>query len=249
MSRHPSCPTGPRQRRPKPVAPDVLNILANVRRARCTGDLSPAAGLLAWYGWALRLNLSPGKQRGLIEKGLHKQRRFARYIAARCEQPRLPHVHRAIGAGSALQGAGLAIASFKVIHQGFRCSNSGDTTPPPECAACRAITRTWPLPPGGSGRICCRPRTSPEPTSKCRTPSRPAAAPTCGKAPRIIFPTHVSAQFARQADTSACDLVILSAHGRRGVDQLLLGSDAVQVTRIAPVPVTLVRQPHHNGIT
>jgi nucleotide-binding universal stress UspA family protein len=59
----------------------------------------------------------------------------------------------------------------------------------------------------------------------------------------------VSAKIARQADTSACDLVILSAHGRRGVDQLLLGSDAVQVTRIAPVPVTLVRQPHHNGIT
>jgi len=56
-------------------------------------------------------------------------------------------------------------------------------------------------------------------------------------------------KLARQADTSACDLVILSAHGRRGVDQLLLGSDAVQVTRIAPVPVTLVRQPHHNGIT
>lgn len=64
----PSCLTGPRQRRPKPP-PDVLNILASVRRARCTGDLSPAAGLLAWYGWALHLSLSPGKQRSLIEKG------------------------------------------------------------------------------------------------------------------------------------------------------------------------------------
>lgn len=52
-------------------------------------------------------------------KGLHKQRRFARHVAARCEQPWLPHVHRAIGAGSALRGAGLAIAPFKVIHQGF----------------------------------------------------------------------------------------------------------------------------------
>lgn len=114
----PSCPTGPRQRRPKPP-PDVLNILASVRRARCTGDLSPAAGLLAWYGWALHLSLSPGKQRSPIEKGLHKQRRFARHVAARCEQPWLPHVHRAIGAGSALRGAGLAIAPFKVIHQGF----------------------------------------------------------------------------------------------------------------------------------
>nr|MBP6667264.1 universal stress protein [Ottowia sp.] len=48
---------------------------------------------------------------------------------------------------------------------------------------------------------------------------------------------------------SACDLVILGTHGRRGVDRLLLGSDAEQIARIAPVPVMLVRQPHRKGIT
>ena len=37
------------------------------------------------------------------------------------------------------------------------------------------------------------------------------------------------------------DLIILGTHGRRGVQRLLLGSDAEQVARIAPVPVMLVR--------
>ena len=58
-----------------------------------------------------------------------------------------------------------------------------------------------------------------------------------------------SEQIAKQAEASACDLVILGTHGRRGVDRLLLGSDAEQIARIAPVPVMLVRQPHRKGIT
>jgi len=52
---------------------------------------------------------------------------------------------------------------------------------------------------------------------------------------------RVSEQIARQAEEKDCDLVILGTHGRRGVDRLLLGSDAEQVARIAPVPVMLVR--------
>ncbi|ENO97944.1 universal stress protein, UspA family [Thauera phenylacetica B4P] len=60
---------------------------------------------------------------------------------------------------------------------------------------------------------------------------------------------RVSEQIAKQAEASACDLVILGTHGRRGVDRLLLGSDAEQIARIAPVPVMLVRQPHRKGIT
>jgi nucleotide-binding universal stress UspA family protein len=54
---------------------------------------------------------------------------------------------------------------------------------------------------------------------------------------------RVSEQIARYAEVSACDLIILGTHGRRGVDRLLLGSDAEQVARIAPVPVMLVRRP------
>jgi nucleotide-binding universal stress UspA family protein len=52
----------------------------------------------------------------------------------------------------------------------------------------------------------------------------------------------VSELIADHAERSGCDLVVLGTHGRRGVNRLLLGSDAGQVTRIAPVPVMPVRQ-------
>ncbi|MDC8640481.1 universal stress protein [Xanthomonas hortorum] len=54
---------------------------------------------------------------------------------------------------------------------------------------------------------------------------------------------RVSDLIVQQAKASGCDLVVLGTHGRRGVNRLLLGSDAEQVARIAPVPVMLVRQP------
>ena len=37
------------------------------------------------------------------------------------------------------------------------------------------------------------------------------------------------------------DLIVIGTHGRRGVDRMMLGSDAEQVARMAPVPVLLVR--------
>ncbi|WP_348775215.1 acetate/propionate family kinase [Pseudomonas sp. PS01302] len=55
---------------------------------------------------------------------------------------------------------------------------------------------------------------------------------------------RVSELIAKQAETARCDVVVLGTHGRRGMDRLLLGSDAEQVARIAPVPVMLVRHPH-----
>ena len=45
----------------------------------------------------------------------------------------------------------------------------------------------------------------------------------------------------RQAKKSGADLIVLGTHGRRGVRRLLMGSDAEQVVRNAPVPVMLVR--------
>lgn len=39
------------------------------------------------------------------------------------------------------------------------------------------------------------------------------------------------------------DLIVIGTHGRRGIGRLLLGSDAEQILRIAPVPVLLVRLP------
>jgi nucleotide-binding universal stress UspA family protein len=37
------------------------------------------------------------------------------------------------------------------------------------------------------------------------------------------------------------DVIVLGTHGRRGVGRFLLGSDAEQILRLAPVPVLLVR--------
>lgn len=47
----------------------------------------------------------------------------------------------------------------------------------------------------------------------------------------------------QQAADWPADLVVLGTHGRRGVGRMLLGSDAEQVLRTAPVPVLLVRAP------
>jgi nucleotide-binding universal stress UspA family protein len=37
------------------------------------------------------------------------------------------------------------------------------------------------------------------------------------------------------------DLIVIGTHGRRGLDRLVLGSGAEQVTRMAPVPVLTIR--------
>lgn len=44
-----------------------------------------------------------------------------------------------------------------------------------------------------------------------------------------------------QATAWPAELVVIGTHGRRGVGRLLMGSDAEQVLRLAPVPVLLVR--------
>ena len=45
----------------------------------------------------------------------------------------------------------------------------------------------------------------------------------------------------REARKLGADLIVLGTHGRRGLRRLVLGSDAEQVVRLAPVPVLLVR--------
>ena len=47
----------------------------------------------------------------------------------------------------------------------------------------------------------------------------------------------------RQAKKWRADLIVIGTHGRRGVRRLLMGSDAEQIVRTAPVPVMLVRAP------
>lgn len=55
------------------------------------------------------------------------------------------------------------------------------------------------------------------------------------------FARRISAVIVEQAIEWKADLIVLGTQGRRGINRLMLGSDAEQVLRIAPVPVLLVR--------
>lgn len=46
---------------------------------------------------------------------------------------------------------------------------------------------------------------------------------------------------AEQASLAKADLIVLGSHGRRGMARVLMGSDAEQIVRHAPVPVLVVR--------
>ena len=48
---------------------------------------------------------------------------------------------------------------------------------------------------------------------------------------------------AEQATRLKADLIVVGSHGRRGIGRILLGSDAEQIVRHAPVPVLVVRAP------
>ena len=54
---------------------------------------------------------------------------------------------------------------------------------------------------------------------------------------------RVSEHVIEQAKTWNADLIVIGTHGRRGVGRLMLGSDAEEIVRRAPVPVLLVRAP------
>jgi nucleotide-binding universal stress UspA family protein len=52
-----------------------------------------------------------------------------------------------------------------------------------------------------------------------------------------------------QAAAWPADVIVIGTHGRRGVNRMLLGSDAEQVARMAPVPVLLVRSAEDSART
>ena len=56
-----------------------------------------------------------------------------------------------------------------------------------------------------------------------------------------VLPGRVCDVVVEQAKEFGADLIVLGTHGRRGVSRLLVGSDAEQIVRVAPVPVLLVR--------
>jgi nucleotide-binding universal stress UspA family protein len=54
-------------------------------------------------------------------------------------------------------------------------------------------------------------------------------------------PGRIYEQVAGQARLAKADLIVVGSHGRRGLGRMLLGSDAEQIVRHAPVPVLVVR--------
>ena len=96
--------------------PDVLDALANTLWARGTGGLSPAAGLLAWYNWAFHLILSFRQAARSVRKRTAEAAAPRPLCLARRKCARMPDLHRAAVAGSALRRSCLAT---NVIHQGF----------------------------------------------------------------------------------------------------------------------------------
>jgi nucleotide-binding universal stress UspA family protein len=58
---------------------------------------------------------------------------------------------------------------------------------------------------------------------------------------------HAAESIAEEASRWPADLVVLGTHGRRGLQRLLLGSVAEQMSRLSPVPVLLVPSPKPEG--
>ena len=57
------------------------------------------------------------------------------------------------------------------------------------------------------------------------------------------FARRTSEIVCEQAIAWRADLIVVGTHGRRGVRRMMLGSDAEQIVREAPVPVLVVRAP------
>jgi nucleotide-binding universal stress UspA family protein len=61
------------------------------------------------------------------------------------------------------------------------------------------------------------------------------------------FTNRSSDYIIREAKKWHADLIVMGTHGRRGVNRLVLGSDAEIVVRTSPVPVLLVRSPERKA--
>ena len=75
---------------------------------------------------------------------------------------------------------------------------------------------------------------------------KPLAAGVEAESELIVAPAaRICEVIAEEATRWRADLIVTGTQGRRGADRLLLGSDAEQIVRHAPVPVLLVRAASH----
>lgn len=98
--------------------PDALDSLTHTGLARLTRGLSPTAGLLAWFDWAIHLAMSPGKQRSLFDKALDTQQRFAQY-SLRAAAPHCANCIEPLEQDRRFADPAWQRWPFNVIHQGF----------------------------------------------------------------------------------------------------------------------------------
>jgi nucleotide-binding universal stress UspA family protein len=64
----------------------------------------------------------------------------------------------------------------------------------------------------------------------------------------VIKDGNAELEILKVAEEMACDLIILSTHGRTGVERLLLGSTAEKVVRRAGCPILVVRPHEHDFV-
>jgi nucleotide-binding universal stress UspA family protein len=71
-----------------------------------------------------------------------------------------------------------------------------------------------------------------------------------GPATRAVVMTSGSAAYAivDYASENSIDLIVMGTHGRGALAQLMMGSVAERVVRIAPCPVLTVRHPQHEFV-
>jgi nucleotide-binding universal stress UspA family protein len=64
----------------------------------------------------------------------------------------------------------------------------------------------------------------------------------------VITSNSPSAAIVTYARDASVDLIVMGTHGRGAIAQLLMGSVAERVVRIAPCPVLTVRHPEHEFV-
>ena len=84
-----------------------------------TAGLSPAAIGLAFDDWFRHLLMAPARRLVLLEKGLGRQQRFLRYLAAVLVDPDTPPCITPLPQDRRFDGAGWREWPFNIIHQGF----------------------------------------------------------------------------------------------------------------------------------
>ena len=58
---------------------------------------------------------------------------------------------------------------------------------------------------------------------------------------RHVKDSHPAEGILKAAEDAGCDLIVMSTHGRRALDRLVLGSEAVEVLTHTKIPVLIVR--------